>query len=137
MAYKSIDALVSAIDTSIRIAIHNVAEQMVEQLRLYITSDFYNLYDPKQYNRTHQLRDDAPSLQMLTDNMAKIFIDTDKLSYKSDSGNYVATLASLGFHGNRSIFRPGYYWEDFIQWCDKNVPSLLKQELQKQGIKTI
>ena len=38
------------------------------------------------------------------------------------------------FHGNINIFRPGFYWTDFVNWADKNVPNLLEEELKKQGL---
>ena len=92
------------------------------------------MYDPIQYKRTNQLRDDAPSYEMLSKNMAKIFIDGDKLSYRDATGYEVANMASLGFHGNVNIFRPGFYWTDFIDWSNKNVPKMLKDELKLQGL---
>ena len=89
------------------------------------------------YKRTNQLRDDAPSYEMLSKNMAKIFIDGSKLKYRDATGYEVASMASLGFHGNINIFRPGFYWTDFVNWADKNVPNLLKEELKKQGLNAI
>jgi len=77
---------------------------------------------------------DAPTYEMLSKNMAKIFLDTDTMSYRDISGEDVANMASLGFHGNIDIFRQGFYWTDFITWANNNVPSLLKKELIKQGL---
>ena len=66
--------------------------------------------------------------------MIKVFIDTDKMKYKEASGSDIANLASFGFHGNINIFKPGYFWTDFIQWCNEQVPIILKKELKKQGL---
>ena len=129
---KTYSALVNEINKRVENAIKIVAEKMVEQLRFYLIEDFYNLYDPVYYKRTNQLRDDAPSYEMLSKNMAKIFIDGSKLKYRDATGYEVASMASLGFHGNINIFRPGFYWTDFVNWADKNVPNLLKEELKKQ-----
>lgn len=131
---KTYSALVSEINNRVEKAINNVAEKMVEQLRFYLIEDFYEMYDPTQYSRSFQLRDDAPSYEMLSKNMAKIFMDGSKLKYKDASGYEVASMASLGFHGNINIFRPGFYWTDFVKWADENVPNLLKEELRKNGI---
>ena len=133
---KTYSALVNEINKRVENAIKIVAEKMVEQLRFYLIEDFYNLYDPVYYKRTNQLRDDAPSYEMLSKNMAKIFIDGSKLKYRDATGYEVASMASLGFHGNINIFRPGFYWTDFVNWADKNVPNLLKEELKKQCLNT-
>ena len=132
--FRTYSALVNEINKRVEKAIKIVAEKMVEQLRFYLIEDFYNLYEPVYYKRTNQLRDDAPSYEMLSKNMAKIFIDGSKLKYRDATGYEVASMASLGFHGNINIFRPGFYWTDFVNWADKNVPNLLKEELKKQGL---
>lgn len=131
---RTYSALVNEINRRITIAIENVSKKMVEQLRFYLIDDFYNMYEPVQYKRTNQLRDDAPSYEMLSKNMAKIFIDSDKLNYRDATGYEVANMASLGFHGNINIFRHGFYWTDFIDWSNKNVPKILKDELKQQGL---
>lgn len=130
---KNYANLISELNKRLYTAVENVSKQMVEQLRQFLIDDYYNLYDPKKYDRTNQLMD-SPTYEMLASNMAKIFIDVDSMSYKSASGLDVANLASLGFHGNTNIFREGYFWEDFINWCDNNVPTLLKTELRNQGL---
>lgn len=130
---KTYTALVNEINKRVTIAVQNIANEMVNQLRYYLIEDYYNLYDPKQYHRTYQLQD-APTYEMLSENMAKIFIDTNNMSYRDASGYEVANMASLGFHGNINIFRPGFYWTDFVQWADENVPRMLREELKRQGL---
>lgn len=133
MATKTYSAIVNEINKRAGVAIQNVANVMVNQLRAYLIEDFYAMYDPKKYTRTNQFQD-APTYEMLSANMAKIFIDTGSMSYRTASGDEVTSLAALGFHGNTSIFRPGFFWEDFISWADENAPELLKSELKKQGL---
>lgn len=130
---RTYSALVSEINKRTSKVIQNVAQQMVKQLRSYLTEDFYNMYDPIEYRRTNQLKD-APTYEMLSENIAKVFIDTDSMKYREASGTEVANLAALGFHGNTNIFRPGFFWEDFVKWADDNVSSMLKKELKKQGL---
>lgn len=133
MIVRSYTALVNELNNRVSIAIENVAKEMVNQLRAYLIEDFYNMYDPQEYKRTYQLRD-APTYKMLSKNMAQVFIDMDSMQYRDATGRDVATLASLGFHGNLNIFRPGFFWADFLNWADENVPRLLKEELKKQGL---
>lgn len=133
MAIKTYSALVDAINKNMSIALANVSKQMVEQLRFYLKTDFYDLYSPSNYERTDTLKN-SPTYEMLTKNMAKVFIDTENMHYKNISGIQNVNLAALGFHGTENIFREGYFWEDFVAWCNINVPNLLKKELKNVGI---
>ena len=133
MIVRSYTALVNELNNRVSIAIENVAKEMVNQLRAYLIEDFYNMYDPQEYKRTYQLQD-APTYEMLSKNMAQIFIDMDSMRYRDATGREVTTLASLGFHGNLNIFRPGFFWADFLNWADENVPRFLKEELKRQGL---
>ena len=64
----------------------------------------------------------------------------DTIHYLIDDPKYdgssedIVNLAARGNHGSIDIFRPGMFWDDFIEWCNKNVSHLMKQELKKQGI---
>lgn len=120
-------------------AIQDVAERMVNELEGYIREDFYNRYKPLLYSRTYQLLR-SPKYNILNPNSAEIFIDIDSIHYLIGDPKYdydesdIVKLASLGYHGTTDIFRPGMFWEDFIEWCNKNVPHLMKSELKKQGL---
>lgn len=119
-------------------AIKNVAQRMTEELESYILTDFYNQYKPKFYDRTYSLLK-SPKFNMLSSQSAEIFIDTDAMHYMASEygfdGEDSAYYASLGWHGSPAIMTEGHYWEDFMEWCNKNVPILMKQELQKAGLK--
>lgn len=120
-------------------AIKAVAERMVVELESYIREDFYNQYKPKFYDRTYKLLK-SPNYNMIDSKSAKIFIDFSSINYLIDDPVYdydktdIVKLASLGYHGTIDIFRPGMFWEDFIEWCNKNVLYLMKLELNKRGI---
>ena len=65
---------------------------------------------------------------MLDPKSAEIFIDIDSIDYligSNEKYDYdetdIVKLASLGYHGTIDIFRPGMFWEDFIE----AVPKLL------------
>lgn len=130
---RTYSALISELNKRVSVAVEKVADEMVNQLRYYLIEDYYNMYDPMDYDRTYQFQD-APSFEMLSSSMAKIFIDTDSMNYRGISGADVANMASFGFHGSIDIFRPGYFWTDFVAWCDENVPRMLKEELRNQGL---
>ena len=114
-------------------AIQNVAKVVRDKLEEFIKEDFYSMYKPLFYDRTYSFLK-SPKYNMLNKNSAEVFVDTDVMHYLGISGEDVAEMASYGFHGSIDIFRPGFYWTDFIKWCDDNVQNLMKEELRKQGL---
>lgn len=132
MKFTSYSALQKEINRRAGIAVQNTAVKVVEYLRQYVKEDYYDVYDPQEYVRTYQFMN-SPMYEMLEQNVAKIFINTGNMHYKEVSGDWVARMASLGLHGG-SIFVEGYFWKDFIEWAEENVPRLLKEELRKQGL---
>nr|WP_024835403.1 hypothetical protein [Clostridium sp. 12(A)] len=118
------------------VAIEKVAKIVRDKLEEFILEDFYNTYSPLFYARTYAFLK-SPKYSILGNTTAEVFIDTDVMQYLGISGEDVANLASFGFHGSIEIFREGFYWSDFINWCNENVPRLLKIELKKQGINTL
>lgn len=137
--FKTVIELKKHMELACHKAIENVAKRVVEELESYIREDFYNQYKPRFYDRTYQLLK-SPKYNMLNPKSAEIFIDMDSIHYLIDDPQYkydktdIVRLASLGYHGATDIFRPGMFWDDFIEWCNKNVSHLMKQELKKQGI---
>jgi len=121
-------------------AIENVAKRATEELESYIQEDFYRQYSPRYYDRTYQLLK-SPKFNLLGKNTAKVFIDTDAMHYLAGEDGFTgedsAYYASLGWHGSPNIVRDGRYWEDFIEWANKNIPVLMKQELKKQGLNVV
>lgn len=116
----------------LNIVTENVAKIVRDKLEEYIKKEFYELYRPLFYDRTYMfLR--SPKFNVLSPNSAQVFIDTDVMHYLGISGEDVANMASFGFHGSIDIFRPGYYWTDFIAWSEDNIPRLYKEELSKLG----
>ena len=137
--FKTIIDVNKYIESACEKAIEIVAERMTQELESYIKEDFYNQYRPRFYDRTYQLLK-SPKYNMINSRSAEIFIDMDTINYLIDDPQYkgssedIVKLASLGYHGTTDIFRPGMFWEDFIDWCNKNVPNLMKSALQSQGI---
>lgn len=114
-------------------AVESVSKIVMDKLEEFIKEDFYNQYKPLFYTRTYSFLK-SPKYNMLNKNSSKVFVDTDVMHYLGISGEDVAQMASYGFHGSLDIFRPGFYWTDFISWCDENVPTLMKNSLREQGL---
>lgn len=131
--FKTIIDVNNYIESACEKAIEIVAERMTQELESYIREDFYRQYSPRFYKRTYQLLK-STQYNMINSNTAEIFIDMDSMRYLTDSAEDVVKLASLGYHGTIDIFRPGMFWEDFIDWCNKNISTLMKQALKSQGI---
>lgn len=137
--FRTIVDVNNYIESACEKAIETVAERITQELEGYIREDFYNQYKPRFYDRTYQLLK-SPKYNMINAKTAEIFIDMDAIHYLIDDPNYnydktdIVKLASLGYHGTIDIFRPGMFWEDFIDWCNKNVSHLMKSALKAQGI---
>lgn len=137
--FTTLVGLQNYLESACEKAIQNVAARMVDELQSYIREDFYNQYKPHIYTRTYQLLK-SPKYNMLSPNSAEIFIDIDDIHYLIGDPQYeydesdIVKLASLGYHGTTDIYRPGMFWDDFIDWCNKNIPYLVKSELKKQGL---
>ena len=115
------------------VALKNTATVLKDKLIEFIDADFYLLYKPKVYHRTDQFKN-SPEIDMVSDLIADIFVNTKSMDYKDATGDYVAQLATKGYHGSTAIFREGYFWQDFIEYAEKNTLQIYKSELQKQGL---
>lgn len=132
-SFNTVSGLVKQVELICDRAVKNVTLILVEKLKEYIQEDFYDLYYSRIYRRTYQFLQ-SPAYNMIGNAKAEIFIDTDSMEYFDITGEDVARLAMEGFHGSEDIFRPGYYWKDFENWCNDNVLILLRGELIKQGL---
>jgi len=115
-------------------AVGEASNILLSKLQEYVMEDYYNLLKPEVYSRTMQFYDSAKA-QLLSANSAQIYMDVDSMSYGSYwDGETQLFMADAGFHGNVSIFREGYFWKDFLAYCDANAIKILKVELKKQGL---
>lgn len=137
--FRTIVDLHNYIEAACEEAIKETSEIMVQEFRNYIQEDFYNRYSPTFYDRTFSLLK-SPTYNMLNKNSAEIFINFDVIHYLVGDPQYETTeedivrLAAQGYHGSPAIWRQGMFWEDFLQWCNKNVINLLKENLRKRGV---
>lgn len=129
---KTTVQLKQIINTKIHIAIEIVSRIMTEELKSYIGEDFYNKF----YDRTYSFLN-SPKYNLLSDTSSIIFVDTDVMHYLCGeygiTGEDIAWLVFRGYHGTTDIFREGYFWEDYLEWSNKNVPNLLRTELKNKG----
>jgi hypothetical protein len=116
-------------------AVEKASQRLLTKLQEYIMEDYYNLYEPSVYQRTMQFYESAVS-NLLSPNSVEIGMDETMMNY----GNYwdgetQLYMADAGFHGNVNIYRPGFFWKDFVAYCDQNAINILKEELIAQGLK--
>lgn len=132
-SFNTVSGLIKQVEIMCDRAVKVVTLTLVEKLKEYIQEDFYDLYYSRIYRRTYQFLQ-SPAYNIIGNAKAEIFIDTDAMDYFDITGDEVAKLAMGGFHGSEDIFRPGYYWKDFMTYCNDNVLILLRSELIKQGL---
>jgi hypothetical protein len=145
------------INSKCTIAVENAAKRLQEKLVEIIDSDYYAQYDPLYYKpRTFAFLKSAVS-KMLNSKTASIGIDDEYFNYeyparymmfengggtdRNVSGHWTGEdqvyMASQGYHGTYNIRTEGRFWESFIDYCEANAVSILRQELAKAGIQTI
>ena len=128
----SIDEICDDMEKDFEKVLEKVAVIVCDKLKEYIKVDFYKKYKPKIYQRTESfLR--SPKWKLNNSTEAEVFIDTDIMHYLAISAEDMLDLAEQGFHGSKDIFREGFFWSDFLEWCDENVENLLLSELKKLG----
>ena len=132
--FTSIVDLQNAMQQSCTVAIQNATEILLAELQRLIITEFYMQYSPKMYKRTQQFYESATK-EMVTDLCGRIFMDADKMHYLEPhwTGEIQLEAANEGNHGGY-IIREGAYWDSFIDYCNKNALTILKQELRKQGL---
>lgn len=128
------------IEPMITKALMSTARILVEKLRESIDSQYYNDPDfyPNIYQRTYKFLDSA-SYQLIGKNMAEIFIDTDMMNYKNGfDADQVVEWAGQSMHGAEYYqTETEDFWSVFENFCEENAIKILRQELQKQGLKLI
>lgn len=135
--FTSFVQLQKMIEPLIQKALQNATDRLLKVLQQYIMEDFYNLFEPEIYQRTMQFFDSAKS-QLLSSTSAEIFMDADSMHYNNYwDGETQLYMADAGFHGNAYIWREGFFWKDFLAYCDSNAILILREELAKVGIKTM
>lgn len=134
--FTSFVQLEQILNSAITKALKNATDRLLNVLQQYVMEDFYNKYEPVIYQRTMQFYDSAKS-QLLSPTSSEIYMDADSMHYNDYwDGETQLYMADAGFHGSAYIWREGFFWKDFIAYCDKNAVNILREELAKVGIKT-
>lgn len=128
------------IDAACQVAVKNTADRLVDVLQEYISTHFYDMYNPREYKRTWKFYESA-SVEFVENACARIGLSRKYLSYKYPgddiSGIEQAILAEHGYHGNYDIVGGGQFWSDFVNYAEQNAVKMLKEELRKQGLKIL
>ena len=132
--FTSVVDLQGAMEQCCTVAIQNACEILLAELQRLIRSEFYDQYTPSQYDRTDQFFNSAVK-EMVTDLCGRVFMDAGRMNYLEPhwTGETQLEAANNSSHGGY-IIREGAYWDSFIDYCNKNALTILKQELRKQGL---
>lgn len=157
MATKTFTTMVQLenfIEQKCTIAVENAAKRLQEKLVEIIDNDYYDQYDPIYYKpRTFAFLKSAVS-KMLNSKTASIGIDDEYFNYeyparymmfengggtdRNVSGHWTGedqvNMAASGYHGTYNIRTEGRFWESFIDYCNSNAVSILREELIKAGL---
>lgn len=138
-------------------AVEKAAKRLQEKLVEIIDSEYYQQYDPEYYiPRSYAFLKSAVS-KMIDSKTASIGIDDEYFNYEYPArymmfengggtarnvaghwtGEDQVNMAAQGYHGSYYIRTEGRFWESFIDYCNANAVSILREELAKVGIKTV
>lgn len=134
--YKTYNALVTAMNKNINIAVENACNRLLGALQEIIDTEFYDVFEPDFYHRTYQFWKSATS-KMLTQNCGQVFMDKTAMNYGSFwNGEKQLQAAAIGSHGGwmTEETKEHRFWEVFEEYCENNALRILKEELRKQGI---
>ena len=140
MVQKTFATMVSLenyIESACEKAVQNACNRLLGTLQQLIDTEYYDQFEPDYYRRTYQFWKSATT-RMLTKNCGEIFMDEDAMNYVSYwDGELQLQFASRGYHGTTAIQTEGRFWSAFVQYCEQNAVNILREELAKQGIKTM
>ena len=148
--------LVNEINKRTEVAVKITSEKLCEKLKEIIQTKYYDEYPNPRYDRTYMFLNSAVA-KMITDSTATIGIDDSYFDYEysarytsqsADSnlskigqsydghwtGEDQTFMASQGYHGSYYIHTEGKFWEEFLDYCNKNARNMLRDELRKQGV---
>lgn len=139
MAKKTFTTMVSLenyLESLCEKAVENACNRLLGTLQQLIDEEYYDQYEPEKYIRTYVFWRSATT-KMLSKNCGEIFMDKDAMNYGDFwNGELQLLYASEGYHGSKYIQTEGRFWESFLDFCENNATNILKEELNKLGIKT-
>lgn len=139
MAKKTFTTMVSLenyLESLCEKAVENACNRLLGTLQQLIDEEYYDQYEPEKYIRTYAFWRSATT-KMLSKNCGEIFMDKDAMNYGDFwNGELQLLYASEGYHGSKYIQTEGRFWKSFLDFCENNATNILKEELNKLGIKT-
>ena len=134
---RTYTAVVNELNKRITIAVENVAKIVCDKLKDCIDEQYYKDpgFYPNVYQRTETFLNSAV-YDMLSGNSARVGIDTSSMHYKNGfSARQVVEYAKESMHGS-PLYQTDTedFWSVFIEWADKNIQLLLKDELKRQHL---
>ena len=138
--FSTIADLQTYIRSACEDAVCETAETAMAKLRECIEDQYYDdpEFYPEFYRRTEEFLNSA-AWQLLSPTSAEVGINTAYMQYKNGfDPKRVVEWASESKHGSswRNTTNTEDFWSVFIKWCDENLIKLLRQNLQKHGIRT-
>ena len=137
-AFKTIVGVESYLEGACEKAILETSKIAQEELTRCIQEQYYNDqgFYPNVYELTETLLRSA-TYQMLSKTSSEIYIDVQGMHYKNGFSPWqVVSWASESKHGaNYYQTDTQDFWTTFIDWANKNLINILKQNLRKNGIK--
>lgn len=135
---NSSGTLQAYLSTICYLAVENTAKTAGEKLKECIKEQYYDDpgFYPDVYKRTEQFLGHA-AYQLLSNNTAKIYVDTDGMHYKNNFDPWqVVSWASESKHGaDYYQTDTADFWTVFTDWCNENLINILKDQLRKYGLK--
>lgn len=137
MLVKNMSDLKIRVDIACSKAVENACNRLLGTLQQLIDAEFYDVFTPDFYNRTYQFWESATS-EMLNQTCGKIFMDKSKMDYSNYwTAERQLLAANIGSHGGITTdeTKEHKFWDTFIVFCEKYAVKILKEELQKNGLK--
>ena len=139
-SFNTVVEIQNYIESACEKAILETSNTAQEELTRCIQEQYYNDpgFYPNVYERTETLLRSA-TYQMLSKTSSEIYVDIQGMHYKNGFSPWqVVSWASESKHGAEYYQTDTQdFWTTFIDWANKNLINILKQNLRKNGIKIV
>ncbi|MGL5191671.1 MAG: hypothetical protein ACRC7S_18680 [Cetobacterium sp.] len=136
--FSSLEAIMKHIEKATTDSMKEVGEELEDVFKDAIDEEVYDAYDPVEYDRTYQLRDEMVEITNLgKDNVEVSITHTgDHISYIKGTRFYVPFGLEGGYTwGDRGVNRPATDIEgNAIIKAEDRVPDVYKKSMRSKGI---
>lgn len=134
--FKSIVEIQKDIERKCNNAIEGTCKELNDVLQEFANDSFYSEYSPSVHKRTYQLFNMCTH-EMVSDMCGKVFLDSSLANYQGIDSALNLDYMVNGIHGNPDIQTEGRFFQDFLNYCDKNAINILVKNLRKQGLNIV